>query len=410
MLVSSLSRALRCTPLRVPRRHFSIFDPSYYHKVFDETLTRNTLRRRIVKTSIDDKGTIKEIEIYGVPLGPIEGEEEQENSIKSIFTKPDAAPVFLQIDPTKYMHSQRSLAIKGDLEVPEVERERVTDMLQSDPIYPYAWEEALVNPDVLTDQLKKEMQSDESAKPDSESQKKAAEADKLVSIIEREVLDGTSLEYYDLNNVLYYSLLMGHRTVLGSTPKILKRLIIGNSLTLTNLQEVFQSVAIGLGQYHQARPDLDMPNMAHLLFPELFHAPEVVYMTVFMKELAKNLGEGFKAFVGVDYADPIADHWSSSEIAGTSFSDIAGLPLSLDTDSIDDLIEKHALLDVLLEGDIWEIQYIKNKFPYLPGDKSQKFSVEELQKKFLAQKEKYNKLKEAYIHEGEKQAISQDEQ
>lgn len=69
------------------------------------------------------------------------------------------------------------------------------------------------------------------------------------------------------------------------------------------------------------------------------------------------------------------------------FIDAIRIPSKLYEDTTDTLIEKHALLDVILESSIWGRKYQKNPFPYI--GRSNEISPEDKQKYKSIFKEKY---------------------
>lgn len=378
-----------------------------------------------------------DIDIYGIPVAPLpKNESGIHDSLKDLFAKPDNTPTFIQIDPTRYVYSQRQLALSMDVNATKNKDIAVKAfivqciyllfqaLLKSDPIHPYTWEEALVNPEVLgkylEDAAKKDEQNEQSVEQtdkqrtiETENQltdylkdlgvpsKKAEDSvDKVVEVVNQQILDNKPVDYYDVNNVLFYSLILGNKVILGSMPKILKRLVVGNSLSLENLQMVFKQCCIALEQYKKDKPTLTLSDVAQIGYPELFHAPEVIYMIMLMKEAALNLGTGFKAFVGIDYVDPIADNWMSPEVAQTTFSEIIGIPSRGSTDTVDSLIEKQVILDVIFGEDIWNLPYLENKFPYLAPEENTDATIVDLKKKFYVHQRRYSEIRDKIMQGG----------
>ena len=74
--------------------------------------------------SIDPKEAPKDIEIYGIPLKRLPDiEEKVTSSLKSLFTKTSDSPMFLQVDPTRYLYYERKTTRKAD--TPDVKKEEV---------------------------------------------------------------------------------------------------------------------------------------------------------------------------------------------------------------------------------------------------------------------------------------------
>ena len=189
-------------------------------------------------------------------------------------------------------------------------------------------------------------------------------------------------------------MLLNSTTVLGGFPKLLKRMAIGNSLPLSGVRDMFASCCDEHAKVRKTQPNISLADIATVGYPEIFYASENIYMILFLKELALQNGSNVKAFVGIDYVDPIADNWESDELLTVSFAEVLGIPARVETDTADALLEKHAILDVLLEENAWNSPYLKNPFPYLTDEENNDSTILDLKKKYFVYYKKYSAIKE----------------
>ena len=61
--------------------------------------------------------------------------------------------------------------------------------------------------------------------------------------------------YYEINQILYKALMGKHKVILGDMPEVLLRQILGNSLSLEDIKDIFKFV---LEQISKARVPLTM--------------------------------------------------------------------------------------------------------------------------------------------------------
>ena len=87
--------------------------------------------------------------------------------------------------------------------------------------------------------------------------------------------------------------------------------------------------------------------------------PRISYNIGVIKELAR-VREKIAIFHPMDSALAIADSWEKSHVF---YKNSLEIPPTEDSEDI--LIEKHALLDVLLVYHAWKGKYMTNRFPYL---------------------------------------------
>ncbi len=123
-----------------------------------------------------------------------------------------------------------------------------------------------------------------------------------------------------------------------------------------------------------------MKDAALTFLPHVFQQPRDLYMTAMLKE-AFQAATSIVALVGVHHFNPIQRNWVEAP-HGINYSEATRIPERLRGETDDLLIEKQAIMDVLLESRTWGEKYIANPFPYLTDDiTSVKKSELELMKK-----------------------------
>lgn len=73
------------------------------------------------------------------------------------------------------------------------------------------------------------------------------------------------------------------------------------------------------------------------------------------------------AFVGTPHFRPIQNYWQPPP-NGVNFSQATKIPKRLENETDEMLIEKQAILEVLLDTRTWGDKYITNPFPYIEKD------------------------------------------
>lgn len=98
--------------------------------------------------------------------------------------------------------------------------------------------------------------------------------------------------------------------------------------------------------------------------------------------------------VGIHQYVPIQQYWEGPP-HGINFEEATRIPKRIVGERDEELIEKHALLDALLEKRAWGEKFIVNPFPYLTDDITS-ISTRDLQAMkecFLFHYQKYEKFK-----------------
>lgn len=108
---------------------------------------------------------------------------------------------------------------------------------------------------------------------------------------------------------------------------------------------------------------------ANQCLPHIFQYPRDLYMTTVMKQVVTGVKNSV-SFVGYPHQIPITKMF---DIQGQHFQTTADYPITnaqkipdkLNADSLESLVEKHALLDAIFETQLWTREQITNPFEYL---------------------------------------------
>lgn len=202
---------------------------------------------------------------------------------------------------------------------------------------------------------------------------------------------GRDISPYNIMNQTLYQALMGKQKVLlGEMPEILYRRILANSLTLTELKDIFK---FSMQKIEQMKEPISFKETAENIFPHVFNLPKDLYETAMLKE-AFQAATSIVAFVGIHQYVPIQQYWEGAPY-GINFTEATRIPERMQGEKDEELIEKHALLDSLLEKRAWGESYIVNPFPYITEDLTD-LSVRDLQAMkecFLFHYKKYESFK-----------------
>lgn len=105
---------------------------------------------------------------------------------------------------------------------------------------------------------------------------------------------------------------------------------------------------------------------AENFFPHIFNLPKDLYQTAMLRE-SFQAATSIVAMVGIHQYVPIQQYWEGPP-HGINFEEATRIPTRIVGERDEELIEKHALLDSLLEKRAWGEKYIVNPFPYLTDD------------------------------------------
>ena len=125
--------------------------------------------------------------------------------------------------------------------------------------------------------------------------------------------------------------------------------------------------------------------------PHIFQSPNDLYMTALLKE-SFEMSERMVAMVGGCHWVPIQRNWVPPPY-GINMTEAQRVPARVEGESNEQLIEKHALLDSLLEDQVWGREWVANPFSYLTEDIT-KLGREELRGMLNTYRFNYRKYEE----------------
>jgi hypothetical protein len=308
--------------------------------------------------------------MFGVSYGEDLQNNTQNDIIRRALFRHRPDMVFLQLSPENFMARQRFLSQKSALK--GVEDFDIKALSEINPQKPLTWEECVVNPGVL-DMLKENEIFDKIHLPKSfytysnpEVQNKEGGVmlrDELIKSISKNIIGGDYSCYKLINEALYQCVMGKHKVLLGEMPEILYRQVVAGNFELDELKDIFKFLA---EQLKKLIVPMSFRESAYNFLPHIFQAPKDLYMTALLKE-SFQATLSVVSFVGNHHVRPIQHYWKPPP-NGINFTEATYIPERKRHETDEDLIEKQALLDSLLEKRAWNKKYIHNPFPYLVED------------------------------------------
>jgi len=180
-----------------------------------------------------------------------------------------------------------------------------------DPVVPDSWEECVVNL-VTLDMLRKnkvftEVDYTEGfctySYPYLQSDSKYSQelTKPFIESISQNILANGASPYPLINQALFKGLLGKQKVILGEMPETLLRQIVGNTVGIEEMRELFKLV---LRKMEETEKPMTMKEATLLFLPHIFQIPKDLYMTALMKE-AFQAATCITAFVGIPHFNPI---------------------------------------------------------------------------------------------------------
>mmetsp|Transcript_27584 Transcript_27584/g.49737 ORF Transcript_27584/g.49737 Transcript_27584/m.49737 type:complete len:414 (+) Transcript_27584:32-1273(+) len=301
----------------------------------------------------NEKKQIKRLVLYSVPprdVEPIEGP--YFDALKEF----NVDTVFVQEDPMTFISNHRKVTKR----IAKVKEDTFTanSAIPNDYPSPTIADETFLN--IIQLRLIKQQPKEEGI-PDGT---KASSEELLNEMREdlEEYVFGETVHYPYMSRVVLSSLIDKETIVLGDMPEQLLRMKLANTLTLQDLYEIRDRSIEELNRHYSANPThmVSLREVVLRHYSHLISAPRDLYITSILKEACKNT-EGIVAFVGAPHFYPILRLWREY----TPFHEATKVPPKMQSDTPEILIEKHAILDFLLETEAWNEYYTVNPFPYI---------------------------------------------
>ena len=344
-----------------------------------------------------------EIDIRGVPHGKDIDKSDLTDDLRMSVTGVSPDLIFLQIPPEQFIARQRFVSHKHAMN--EVEDYDVKALPSLNPECPLSFEECIVNLNVL-DMLEQNKLYDElnlargiAAFSYPELQAKdgnVAKLSDLIRAVQKHVMgpSDTHSEYGIINQALYTALAGKHKVLLGEIPECLYRRRIASEFRLEELQDIFKYL---LAELKQTGDPFALREAAVQYLPHIFQAPKDLYYTAMLKEAFQS-AQNMTCLVGISHLNPIQDLWVPPP-EGINFTRATTVKDRKGKETDEQVIEKHALLDVLLETRPWGKPYVSNPFSYLVSDITlvPEADVKNMVNCFRFNYEKYLRFKKAFL-------------
>jgi hypothetical protein len=161
--------------------------------------------------------------------------------------------MYLQLDPSDYVARQRFMSHKCALG--KVEDYRLDGIELIDPHKPITWEETVVNLFSMDMMLSNTLPSKTTYKnglyaysytfvQDDPEENNKALTPLFIDAISTHVLGGKRSEFPLVDKFLYTGLMARHKVMLGGMPETLFKMILGKSLSIHELRDIFRIVLL----------------------------------------------------------------------------------------------------------------------------------------------------------------------
>lgn len=118
------------------------------------------------------------------------------------------------------------------------------------------------------------------------------------------------------------------KVMLGGMPETLSRLILGNSLSIHELRDVFRFV---LARNKELTVPMATKDATENFLPHIFQLPKDLYMTAIIKEAFQASVE-MLACVGIEHWRPIQEYWVGSP-HGINYTEATNIPERMEGES-----------------------------------------------------------------------------
>ena len=181
----------------------------------------------------------------------------------------------------------------------------------------------------------------------------------LLAAIRTHVYSGRSRWPY-LDSSVFPSVMSRISVILGDMPTVHLRCITANSITVNEARYMMAHVISELHKHYVNNAWLlTLEHATSMLYPHLL-APKDHYMAALLREAALKY-EKIDAWIGASHVVPVTSLWSDIPV----YDKAVRIPPRIEGETDGDLIEKHVILDLLNETQVWSDPSVVNPFPYL---------------------------------------------
>ena len=124
---------------------------------------------------------------------------------------------------------------------------------------------------------------------------------KFIEAITNHLICDNWSPYYEINQILFKALMGKHKVVLGDMPELLLRQILGNSLSLDDMKDIFKFV---LEQISKSSVPVTMQTATLQYFSHIFLLPKDLYMTSLLRNVMQ-ASNACCAYVGTPHYAPM---------------------------------------------------------------------------------------------------------
>ncbi|OMJ95051.1 hypothetical protein SteCoe_1585 [Stentor coeruleus] len=164
-----------------------------------------------------------------------------------------------------------------------------------------------------------------------------------------------------IDNSLVIAMLKDSNPVLVDIPEPLFRQNLGNSISLGDIKMIYDSVVSNLKERNmpESKNYITGNELAHEMFPEIFQKQRDLFTMSFLKLLADN--HNITAVVSAPTFVAMQSYWD--EIL--NFSDYNKVLDRKFEESEESVLEKQAILDVVMNSKCWNERFMANRFCYI---------------------------------------------
>jgi hypothetical protein len=105
--------------------------------------------------------------------------------------------------------------------------------------------------------------------------------EKFVRTVNTHIVGRDISPYNMINQSLYQAIMGKHKVMLGEMPEILYRRILANSLSLTEMKDIFRFT---MQKIEQMEEPISFREAAENFFPHIFNLPKDLYQTAMLRE------------------------------------------------------------------------------------------------------------------------------